>query len=136
MDIMATITIKVNRIYFEQFEAPCGLGDETTEIRLAWERAAIEVIAAGKFHPNLETTHVGQDPAPVIFVEGEGVTCDYAESEGEDDCAGVAAYDAIITEYIEPYGRLIAEKAIEAGHNAARTTSDIFVAESEACNDN
>jgi len=124
-----TIKIKVNRIYFEQFEAPCG-EPEVTEIRLEWERAVIDVIEKAGFFADLETTHVGHNPAPAVFINADDVTCDYAEDEGEDDCDGVLAYNDLVV-LVEDYGKLIAEKAIEAGVEAAEKQSAEFVEASE-----
>ena len=129
-----TIKIKINRIYFEQFEAPCG-EPELTEIRLEWERAVIAVIEKHGFQADLETTHVGHSPAPSVYIIADRVTCEYAEDEGEgdwyyDDCEGVRAYGDLVV-LAEDYGKMIAEKAIEAGVAAADKQSAEFVEASE-----
>lgn len=126
---MVTIKIKVNRIYYEDFPTPCG-EPEVTEVRMAWSRAVVDVIEAAGFVADIEDLHVGFNPKPEIFVYGEDVTCEFAEAE-EEDCEGVAAYEAVCKLAIS-YGRIIAEKAIDAGEEAAQKLSDKFVEESEA----
>lgn len=125
----AVITIKTNRIYFEQFETPCG-EPEITEVKLAWEAAIHEVIEMAGFSAG---THIGVgfDPAVQKFVNiNAGDECDCENPSGDCDCEAKSELPEL-TDLCEKYGELIAEKAVEAGYDAATEKSDEFVKASE-----
>ncbi len=126
----ATIKIKTNRIYFEQFEAPCG-EPEVTEIKQAWESAIYAVIEASGFQAE---THIGVgfDPAvqKIVVTDFSG-ECDCEKLDKDCECGYKPELQAF-AELCEKYGNLIAEKAVEAGSDAARAKSDEFVKASEA----
>lgn len=125
----AQIKIKTNRIYFEQFEAPCG-EPEVSEIKMAWESAIYKVIEAAGFTAETEIG-VGHDPAVCKYVTVEaGDECDCENQSPDCDCEAKAEVPELI-KLCERYGELIAERAVEAGESAADATSEEFVKASE-----
>jgi len=130
----AVIKIKTNRIYFEQFETPCG-EPEITEVKLAWEAAVIEVIEMSGFSAE---THIGVgfDPAVQKFINiTAGDECDCENPSEDCDCEAKNELPELI-ELCEKYGELVAEKAVDAGYDAATEKSDEFVKASEEHKDN
>lgn len=119
------IKINVNRIYFEDFPAPCG-EPERTEIRLAWERAVIDVVEDIGFSCNIQL-RIGHDPKLRIYVNCEDVECDESH---DGECYASVSY-AELAKFVERYGAEVAERAIVAGDAAAQKESDHYVAEDE-----
>lgn len=125
----AVIKIKTNRIYFEQFEAPCG-EPEDSEIKQAWAAAIYAIIEAAGF--TAETgIGVGFDPAVQKFInviaDGE---CDCENPSSDCDCTAKNELPDLI-KLCEKYGELVAEKAVDAGYEAAAAKSAEFVKASE-----
>lgn len=126
--VRPTITINVNRIYFEQFDAPAGEPDYA-EIRREWEAAAVAVIEAVGFDAEVNFK-VGYNPAPSFYVTFEDVTCEYAADEGNEECDGTRSYIAMC-KLVEDYGKLIAGDAIEDAYQAATKKSEEFTKEAD-----
>jgi len=128
----ATITITTNRIYFEQFETPCG-EPEITEVKLAWEGAIYKVIEAAGF--NCETKiGVGYDPAIQKYITIEANDeCDCDNESPDCDCGAKEELPELI-KLCERYGDSVADQAIDAGYNAAAAKSDEFVKSIEETN--
>ena len=121
----ATIKIKTNRIYFEQFEAPCG-EPEVSEIKMAWESAIYKAIEEAGFTSETEIG-VGYDPAVCKYVTIEiahGGGCEAGEAEC--DCGFEKELEHLIS-LCERYGESVAERAVEAGYEAAAAKSAEFV---------
>ncbi len=127
--MIAEIKIITNRIYFEQFEAPCG-EPEVSEIKMAWESAVYDVIESAGFSAETDIG-VGKDPAVqkyvTISVENE---CDCDDPSPDCDCAAKAELPELV-KLLEKCGELIADQAIEAGWAAANKKSEEFVKASE-----
>jgi hypothetical protein len=130
----ATIKIKTNRIYFEQFQAPCG-EPEVSEIKMAWESAIYKVIEDARFEAETEIG-VGHDPAVQKFVTVEaGDECECENQSPDCDCRAKTEMPELI-KLCERYGELVAESAIEAGYEAAAKQSKQFVKASEENEEN
>jgi hypothetical protein len=125
----AAIKIKTNRIYFEQFETPCG-EPEIGEVKQAWSRAIYKTIEAMGFEAETQIG-VGYDPAvqKIVIVEVDD-ECDCENPSPDCDCAAKDELPELV-KLCEKYGNLIAEQAVEAGYNAAQAKSDEFVKTSE-----
>jgi len=129
----ATIKIKTNRIYFEQFETPCG-EPEITEVKMAWESAIHKVIEDAGFVAETNIG-VGFDPYVVKFVDvSASDECDCDNPSEDCDCEAKSELPDLIR-LCEKYGELVAEKAIDAGYEAAAAKSEEFVKASEAINE-
>jgi len=130
----ALITIKTNRIYFEQFETPCG-EPEITEVKLAWESAIHEVVEMAGFSADTQIG-VGFDPAVQKFINiTAGDECDCENPSEYCDCEAKSELPELL-DLCEKYGELVADKAIEEGYKAATEKSDEFVKTSEDHEDN
>lgn len=130
----ATIKIQTNRIYFEQFETPCG-EPEISEVKMAWESAIYTVIEKAGFTAETKIG-VGYDPAVQKFITVEtGDECDCDNESPDCDCQAKEELPELV-KMIEKYGELIAEQAIEAGYDAAAAKSDEFVKASESLSGN
>jgi len=123
---MITLTIKINQIFWEAFETPCG-EPEKTEVRLAFEQAAIEIIENAGFYGEIERG-VGKNPTPERYLAPE------SEPECDECCEGIEAFKESWP-LVEKYGEIIYEQAYEAGCKAAQAMSDKFVEESESANE-
>lgn len=125
----AEICIKTNRIFFEQFEAPCG-EPEVTEIKQAWVSAIYKTIEDAGFTAETKIG-VGFDPAVQKFVTVEANDeCDCDNESPDCDCEVKKELTELI-KLVERYGELIAEQASETGYNAAAAKSAEFVKVSE-----
>ena len=125
----AEILIETNRIYFEQFEAPCG-GPKDAEIKQAWEAAIYDVIEKEGFTAETKIG-VSLDPAVKKFVTVEvNDECDCDNQSPDCDCQAKEELHDLI-KLCELYGNLIADRASEAGYNAAAAKSEEFVKASE-----
>lgn len=126
----AVIKIKTNRIYFEQFEAPCG-EPEISEIKDAWNSTIYATIEEAGFAAETEIG-VGHDPAVQKFVGVDAKDeCDCENPSPDDcDCDAKSELPALI-ELCEKYGEKIAEEAVEAGYDVAAAKSAEFVKASE-----
>jgi len=125
----AVIKIKTNRIYFEQFVAPCG-GPEVSEIKMAWEQAIVDVIESSGFLADIEIG-VGYYPAvqKIVSIEA-GDECDCDNESPDCECQAKEELPELIA-LCEKYAQLIADKATDAGYDAAAAKSDEFVKASE-----
>lgn len=126
----AVIKITTNRIYFEQFPS---LGDraDVVEIKKAWEAAIYKAIEDAGFTAETEIG-VGYDPAVQTFVEIRARDeCDCDDESPDCECEAKSELPQLIT-LCEKYAAIVAEKAIEAGYDAAAAKSDEIVKTSES----
>jgi len=123
------IRIKTNRIFFEQFETN-GDASEVVEIQNAWAAAIEEVIEKAGFVAETKIG-VGFNPAvqKKVITDFSG-ECDCEKLDKDCECGYKPELQAF-AELCEKYGNLIAEKAIEAGSDAAQTKSDEFMKSSK-----
>lgn len=121
----AVIKIKTNRIYFEQFGSN-GDECEVREIKQAWERTLYATIEAAGFTAETEIG-VGYDPAVQKFVSVTADDeCDCDDESPDCSCDAKSELPDLI-KLCEKYGEIVAEKAIEAGYEAADAQSNEFI---------
>jgi hypothetical protein len=140
-----TISVKVNRIFFERYEAPCG-EPETDEIRKSWEFALIEEIEKSGYDAKVEYG-VGHDPTPNWYLTYDGNCIDWSGKpaggnqdlvlpghEQCEECEDAAAQELWIAvrAIVRNDAGTTADVALQAGDAAAQALSDLYVAQSEA----